>query len=128
MRWDGDGDGVGGDDDLDLDDARDDGDDDGDDLPFREVFSPVEYARRRWLFFSVGFRHGAAGELRNLFYFLGFSGDEGYICQRGDPGVAPGVQTASRRAPGEGRATSPPGHLVAPLRPAFLILRKNNLC
>src|SRR3954468_17276586 len=57
MRWDGDGDGddVGDDVDNDLDDARDDSDDDGDDLPFQEVFSPAKSARRRWLFFSVGF-------------------------------------------------------------------------
>src|SRR4051812_48818149 len=66
MRWDGDGDGadVGDDVDDDLDDARDDGDDDGDDLPFREVFSLAESARRRWLFFFVGFRHEAAVKLR----------------------------------------------------------------
>ena len=66
MDEDGDGAGVGDDVDDDLDDARDDGDDDGDDLPFREVISPAESARRRWLFFSVGFRHGAAAELRQL--------------------------------------------------------------
>src|ERR1041385_8169479 len=53
MRWDGDGDGADVGDDV--DDARDD-DDDGDDLPFREVISPAEYARQRWLFSSVGFR------------------------------------------------------------------------
>ena len=65
MRWDGDGDGASGEEDVDydLDDTRGDGDDD-DDLPFREVFSPAESARRRWIFFSVGFRHGAAAELR----------------------------------------------------------------
>src|SRR4051812_32802899 len=74
MRWDGDGDGVCGEDDVDddLDDARDDGDDDGNDLPFREVFSPAESACRRWLFFSVGFRHGAAAELRKLLPFRDF--------------------------------------------------------
>ena len=74
MRWDGDGDGAGGEDDVDddLDDARDDGDDDGDDLPFWEVFSLVESARRRWLFFSLGFRHGAAAEFQNLFSFYSF--------------------------------------------------------
>ena len=67
MRWDGDGDGADDDDgDDDLDDACDDGDDDGDDLPFREVSSSAESARRRTLFFSVGFRHGAAAELRKL--------------------------------------------------------------
>src|ERR1041384_7543394 len=58
MRLDVDGDGadVGDDVDVDLDDAYDDDDDDGDDLPFREVISPTESARRRWLFSSVGFR------------------------------------------------------------------------
>src|ERR1044071_5275785 len=62
MRWDGDGDGddVGDDVDDDLDDARDDDDDDGDDIPFREVISPAESARRRLLFSSVGFRSVAA--------------------------------------------------------------------
>src|SRR3954469_18495201 len=62
MRWDGDGDGadVGDDVDDDLDDARDDDDDDGDDLPFREVISLAESARRSWLFSSVGFHFVAA--------------------------------------------------------------------
>src|SRR3954467_6304172 len=66
MRWDGDGYAADDEDDVDddLDDARDDGDDDGDDLPFREVFSPAESARRRWLFISIGFRHEAVAELR----------------------------------------------------------------
>src|SRR3954469_4090490 len=74
MRWEGGGDGadVGDDVDDDLDDARDDDDDDGDDLPFREVISSVESARRRALFFSVGIHHGAAAELRKCFSFLGF--------------------------------------------------------
>ena len=71
MRWDGDGDASGGEDDVDddFDDARDNGDDDGDDLPFWEVFSPMESARRRWLFFSVGFCHRAVVELRKLSSF-----------------------------------------------------------
>ena len=69
MDEDGDGADVGDDVDDDLDDARDDGDDDGDDLPFREVFSPAESARRRCLFSSVGFRHGAAVELAKLLLF-----------------------------------------------------------
>src|SRR3954464_5374768 len=66
MRWDGDGDvdDVGDDVDDDLDDARDNDDDNGDDLPFREVISPAESARRRWLFSSVGFRSVAAEERR----------------------------------------------------------------
>src|SRR3954462_1703108 len=65
MRRDGDGDGayVGDDVDDDLDDARDDDDDDdGDDLPFREVISPAESARRRWIFSSIGFRTVAAAK------------------------------------------------------------------
>ena len=69
MRWDGDGDCADVDD---LDDAREDGDDDGDDFPFREVLSSSESSRRRWLFFSVGFRHGAAAELRKFSSFFGF--------------------------------------------------------
>src|SRR3954467_10483969 len=60
MRWDGDGADVGDDVDDDLDDAHDDDDDDGDNLPFREVISPAESARRRWLFSSIGFRPVAA--------------------------------------------------------------------
>src|ERR1044071_6526555 len=68
MRLDGGGDGADDGDDVDddLDDARDDGDDDGDVLPFREVISPAESARQRWLFFPVGFRPGAAAELWKL--------------------------------------------------------------
>src|SRR4051812_29631627 len=64
MRWDGDADGadVGDGVDDDLDDARDD--DDGDDLPFWEVISPAESARRRWLFSSLGFCSMAAEERR----------------------------------------------------------------
>ena len=114
MRWDGDGDGVDVRDDVDddLDDARADGDDDGDDLPFREVFSPAESAHRRWLFFSVGFRHEAAAKLRDSSLFRVFTpGDN--IGQRGAPGVGPGSQEPSRRA--LGGAQRAPGHLVAPL-------------
>ena len=64
MRLDVDGDGadVGDDVDDDLDDARDDDDDDGDDLPFREVITPAESSRPRWLFSSVGFRIVAAAK------------------------------------------------------------------
>src|ERR1041385_4550358 len=65
MRWDGDGADVGDDVDDDLNDARDDDDDDGDDLPFREVISPAESARQRWLFSSVGFRPVAAAKHGN---------------------------------------------------------------
>src|SRR3954464_7941540 len=75
MIWDGDGYGadVGDDVDDDLDDARDDGDDDGDDLPFREVFSPLEFSRRRWILFSVGFRHEVAAKLRVSSILRGFT-------------------------------------------------------
>ena len=69
MRWDGDGDGAGGEDDVDddLDDARDDDDDDGgDDLPFWEVISPAESARRRWLFLLCRFSPRGGGETRKL--------------------------------------------------------------
>src|ERR1043165_3456722 len=64
MRLDVDEDGadVGDDVDDDLDDARDDDDDDGDDLPFREVISLAESARRRWLFSSIGFHTVAAAK------------------------------------------------------------------
>ena len=74
MRWGEDGDGAGDEDDVDDDlyDAHDDGDDDGDDLPFREVISLAESARRRWLFFSVSFHHRAAVELLKLLSFYGF--------------------------------------------------------
>src|ERR1041384_1336225 len=65
MRWDGDGDGADVDVDDGLDDALDDDDDDGDDLPFREVISPAESTRRRWLFSSVGFRPVSAAKLGN---------------------------------------------------------------
>src|SRR3954465_1616829 len=95
MRWDGDGANVGDD----VDDARDDGDDDGDDLPFREVISLVESARRKWLFFSVGFRQEAEVKLRNSSSFSVFT-PGGNIGQRGAPGVGPGSQEASRRALG----------------------------
>ena len=69
VRWgeDGDGAGVEGDCGDDLDDARADRDDDEEDLPFLEDFSPAESARRKGLFFFVGFRRGAAAESRKLF-------------------------------------------------------------
>ena len=65
----GDGVDVGDDFDDDLDDACDDGDDDEDDIPVREEFSPTESSRRKGLFYSVGFRNGAAVELRKLSLF-----------------------------------------------------------
>src|ERR1041385_8055140 len=67
MRWDGCGDGtdVGDDVDDDLDDARGDDDDDGDDLPFREIISPVESARWRWLFLLCRFPPRGGGETVN---------------------------------------------------------------
>ena len=74
MRWDGGGYGadVGDDVDGDLDDARDDDDDDGDDLPFREVISPAESARRRWLFILYRFPPRGSGETPKLLLFYGF--------------------------------------------------------
>ena len=71
MRWDGYGDGadVGDDVDDDLDDAPDDDDGNGDDLPFREVISLAESARRRWLFSFVGFRPVAAAKHINSSLF-----------------------------------------------------------
>src|SRR3954470_14350527 len=88
MRWDGDGDGadVGDDVDDDLEDSRDDDDDDddGDDLPFREVISPVEFARRRWLFSSVGFRTVAAVK-RGSNSLLGVSTPGGLYRPKGAP-------------------------------------------
>src|SRR3954463_264542 len=71
MRWDGDGDAVdvGGDVDDDLDDARDDDGDDDDDLPFWEVISPAESARRRWLFLLCRFPPRGGGETPKLLSF-----------------------------------------------------------
>src|SRR3954462_6034527 len=71
MRWDGDGDGadVGDDVEDDLDDAREDDDDDGDDLPFREVISPAESSRRRWLFLLCRFPPRGGGKTPKLVSF-----------------------------------------------------------
>src|ERR1041385_2752818 len=52
---------------------------------------------------------------------LGFLDDKGYIGQRGEPGVAPGVQAPSRRGQGGGRARWPPRHPVAPLWSLFCV-------
>ena len=97
IKWDVDGDGadVGDDVDDDLDDARDD-DDDGDDLPFREVISLAESARRRWLFSSVGFRPMAAAK-RESNSFLGVSTPGSYIGERGHRGGPPGTQEGAWR-------------------------------
>src|SRR3954470_6841219 len=83
MRSDGGGDGadVGDDVDDDLDDARDDDDDDGDGLPFREVISSVESARRRWLLSSVCCRSVAEEERRKNSPFR-VSTPGGYIGER----------------------------------------------
>ena len=105
MIWDGDGDGadVGDDVDDDLDDDLDDDDDDGDDLPFREVISPAESARRRWLFSSVGFRTVAAAK-RGSNSLLGVSTPGGLIGERGHRG---------------GATRHPSGCLVGPLTFSF---------
>src|ERR1044071_7345183 len=86
MRWEGDGEGadVGDDVDDDLDDARDDDDDDGDDLPSQEVISPAESPRRRWVFFSVGFRPVAAA-YRESSSPLGVSTPRGLNRRKGAP-------------------------------------------
>src|ERR1041385_3869357 len=106
MRWDGDGDGddVGDDVDDDLDDARDDDDDDdGDDVPFREVISPAESARRRWLFSSVGFRPVVAAKHGND-SSLGVSTPRGLYRRKGTP---------------RGATRHPSGCLVGPLTSSF---------
>src|SRR3954467_2544930 len=101
MRWDVDGDGVVVGDDVadDLDDARDDDDDDGNDLPFREVISPAESARRRWLFSYVGFRSMAAEERRKDSLFR-VSTPGGLYRRKGAPR---GGHQAPRRVPGATR-------------------------
>src|ERR1041384_1411979 len=106
MRWDGGGDGadVGDDVDDDLDDARDDDDDDdGDDLPFREVISPAESPRRRWVFSSVGFCPVAV-VYRESSSCLGVSTPGGLNRRKGAP------RGATRHPPGWGAA---PGTLLA---------------
>src|ERR1041385_6634273 len=114
-RLDGDGDGADDGDDVDddLDDARDDGDDDGDDLPFREVISPAESAPHRRLFFSVGFRHGAAAELRKTLLFLGFWMTRGIYARGGSRESSRGP----RRPPGAARGGAAPGGRLDTLWP-----------
>src|SRR3954470_12168256 len=107
MTWDGDGDGadVGDDVDDDLDDAHDDDDDDGDDLPFREVISPAESARRRWIFSSIGFRPVAAVKHGNSYLPRVFTPGGSYRRE----GAPRGNQTSRRvpSRPGGGRARHP---------------------
>src|SRR3954463_12622584 len=114
MRWDGDGVGadVGDDVDDDLDDARDDDDGDGDDLPFREVISPVESARQRWLFSSVGFRPVAAAKLGKSSISRVFTPGGSYR-REGHRGGPPGIQEGAWLALG-GRSRHPSGCLVGP--------------
>src|ERR1041384_7345587 len=111
MRWDGDGDGadVGDDVDDDLDDDREDDDDDGDDLPFREVISPAESARRRWLFSFVGFRPVAAAKHGND-SLLGVSTPRGLYRRKGAPRGATRQPGGCLARPGGGAA---PGTLLA---------------
>ena len=121
MRWDVDGDGadVGDDVDDDLDDARDDDDDDDcDDLPFREVISPAESARRRWLFSSVGFRSVAAEERRkNSLSMVSTPG--GLYMREGAPRGATRHPGGCLARPGGGPRRHPSGCLVGPLTPIF---------
>src|ERR1041385_4632514 len=121
MRWDGDGDGadVGGDGYDDLDDARDDDDDDdGDDLPFREVISPAESDRRRWLFSSVGFRPVAAAKHGNSSLFR-VSTPGGSYRQEGAPRGATRHPGGCLARLGGGRARHPSRYLVGPLTSIF---------
>ena len=97
MRLDVDGDGADVGDDL--DDARDDDDDDGDDLPFREVVSPAESPRRRWVFSSVGFRPVAAAYHESS-SFLGVSTPRGLNRRKGAP-------RGATRHPGGGLRQAP---------------------
>ena len=83
--------------------ARDDGDDDGDDLPFREVISPAESSRRRWLFSFVGFRLVAAEKLGNSAISRVFTPGGSYRREgapRGPPGIQEGAWRALGGAPG----------------------------
>src|SRR3954462_10930575 len=120
MRLDVDEDGadVGDDVDDDLDDARDDDDDDGDDLPFREVISPAESARRRWFFSSVGFRSVAAEERRKDSPFR-VSTPGGLYRRNGAPRGATRHPGGCLARPGGGRARHPSGCLVGPLTSIF---------
>src|ERR1041384_277879 len=102
MRWNVDADGADVDDDLD-DACDDDDDDDGDDLPFQEVISPAESARRRWLFSSVGFRTVAAAKRGND-SSLGVSTPGGLSRRKGAP---------------RGATRHPSGCLVGPLTSSF---------
>src|SRR4051794_16016423 len=108
MRWDGDGADVGDDVDDDLDDARDDDDDDGDDLPFREVISPAESARRRWIFSSVGFQPVAAAKHGNYSIFR-FSTPGGSYRRKGAPRGATRHPGGCLARPRGGRARHPSG-------------------
>src|SRR3954470_8444514 len=126
MRWDGDGDGadVGDDVDVDLDDARDDDDDDGDDLPFREVISPAESARRRWLFSSVGFRTWRQRNTETLLY-PGFLPQGGFIGERGHRGGPPGIQEGAWRGQERGGGARHPS--VCPVGPLTSVYGESQL-
>src|ERR1041385_5268993 len=108
MRWDGGGDGadVGEDVDDDLDDARDDDDDDGDDLPFQEVISPAESARRRWIFSSVGFHPVAVAKHGNDSWFR-VSTPGGLYKQKGAPRGATRHPGGCLERPGGGLRQAP---------------------
>src|SRR4051812_36298261 len=117
MRWDGDGADVGDDVDDDLDDARDDDDDDGDGLPFREVISPAESARRRWLFSSVVFRLVEAAKLRNSSPSRVFTLGGSYRREGAPRGATRHPGGCLARPRGGARHTS--GCLVGPFTPIF---------
>src|SRR3954469_20261607 len=113
MRWDVDGDGADVGDGVD-DDLDDDRDDDGDDLPFREVISPTESTRRRWLFSSVGFRSVAAEERRKNSLFR-VSTPGGFYRRKGAPRGATRHPGGCLARLGGGAARHPSGCLVGPL-------------
>src|ERR1041385_496946 len=108
MRWDGDGDGADVGDDV----------DDGDDLPFREVISPAESARRRWLFSSVGFRPMAAAKHGNFSSFRVFTPGGSYR-REGAPRGATRHPGGCLARLGGGRARHPSRYLVGPLTSIF---------
>ena len=102
----------------DLNDARDDDDDDDDDLPFREVISPAESVRRRWLFSSIGFCPVAAAK-RGSNSCLGVFTLGGFYRQKGAPRGPPGTQEGAWRGQEGGRTRHPSGCLVGPLTSIF---------
>src|SRR3954467_3015778 len=61
-------------------------------------------------FLLCSFPPRSGGGTPKTLLFLGFLDHEEYIGQRGEPGVAPGVQAPSRRGQGWGRTRWSPEH------------------